>query len=103
MTAEQFTQRLVELRMLTGASARDMSLSLGQSAGYINNIENGKNLPSFHMFFYMCEYLKVTPGEFFALDTPNPPKINELVHVVRGLSGDQLDNLIALARGIRKP
>ncbi len=102
MNNDYFTKRLVELRMLTGASARDMSLSLGQSPSYINNIENGKNLPSFHMFFYICEFLNVTPEEFFALDTPDPPKVNELVHAVRGLSGEQLDHLIALARGIRK-
>ena len=43
---EDFIKRLTELRINKGASARDMSLSIGQSAGYINNIENGVNLPS---------------------------------------------------------
>jgi DNA-binding XRE family transcriptional regulator len=57
MEKEQFSKRLVELRMNKGASARDMSLSIGQSAGYINNIENGVNLPSMSVFFYICEYL----------------------------------------------
>ena len=42
----EFIQRLVDLRLKKGVSARDMSLSLGQSAGYINNIENGVNYPS---------------------------------------------------------
>ena len=35
MEKETFIKRLVELRMGKGVSARDMSLSLGQSAGYI--------------------------------------------------------------------
>ncbi len=48
-----------------GVSARDMSLSLGQNAGYINNIENGHNFPSITVFFYICEYLGITPKEFF--------------------------------------
>ena len=48
-----------QLRQAKGVSARDMSLSLGQSAGYINNIENGVNLPSMSTFFYICEYLGV--------------------------------------------
>ena len=51
---EQFVNRLTELRIKKGVSAREMSLSIGQSAGYINNIENGKNLPSMTIFFYIC-------------------------------------------------
>ncbi len=38
-------------------SARDMSLSIGQNAGYINTIESGKAFPSMTVFFYICEYL----------------------------------------------
>lgn len=41
-----FPTRLNTLRTKTGISARDMSLSLGQNPGYINNIENKKALPS---------------------------------------------------------
>ena len=55
--------------MAKGVSARDMSLSIGQSAGYINNIENKKNLPSMAAFFYICEYLEVSPQEFFDFAT----------------------------------
>jgi len=35
-----FQNRLSELRGQKGVSARDMSLTLGQSPGYINGIEN---------------------------------------------------------------
>ena len=65
-----------QLRQAKGVSARDMSLSLGQSAGYINNIENGVNLPSMAMFFYkMCirdRILRTTYSRygFTPLDTP---------------------------------
>ena len=50
-----FGKRLAQLRMNKDVSARDMSLSLGQSAGYINNVENGVNYPSMSAFFYICE------------------------------------------------
>ena len=43
MEKDEFIQRLVELRIEKGVSARDMSLSIGLSQGYINNIENGAN------------------------------------------------------------
>ena len=68
MEREDFIKRLVELRMNKGVSARDMSLSIGQSAGYINNIENGHNLPSMAMFFEICEYLHTKPSEFFSYE-----------------------------------
>ena len=53
MEKKQFARRMSQLRQAKGVSARDMSLSLGQSAGYINNIENGVNLPSMSTFFYI--------------------------------------------------
>ena len=33
-------ERIAQLRIKKGVSARDMSLSLGQANNYINNIEN---------------------------------------------------------------
>ena len=101
MEQQEFSRRLAELRMQKGVSARDMSLSLGQSAGYINNIENGVNFPSMAVFFYICEYLHVTPKEFFDTDTDNPTKANELLSVYRHLSDAQIDNLLALAKDLK--
>ena len=102
MEKANFIKRLVELRVSKGASARDMSLSIGQSAGYINNIENGVNYPSMTVFFYICDYLGISPKEFFDTDTTNPTKANELLDAAKGLSNDQLDNLIAIAKGLKK-
>ena len=75
---EDFMRRSVQLRTNKGVFARDMSLSIGQSAGYINNIENGVNLPSMTVVFYICEYLGITPKEFFDTETTNPTKSREL-------------------------
>ena len=101
MEQKDFSRRLSELRIQKGVSARDMSLSLGQSAGYINNIENGVNYPSMSVFFYICEYLDITPKEFFDLDTDNPTKANELLEATRRLNDTQIDHLIALARDLK--
>lgn len=56
MEREVFCKRLVQLRMNKGVSARDMSLSIGQSPNYIIGIEGGKNYPSMETFFYICDY-----------------------------------------------
>ena len=55
MYEEDFPIRLAKLRAQKGVSARDMSLSIGQNAGYINNIENGKALPSMSSYNFICE------------------------------------------------
>lgn len=102
MYEDFFSVRLARLRTQKGISAREMSLSLGQADNYINSIENKKNFPSMQSFFYICEYLHVTPQQFFDMDVEHPAKVDELVEAVRGLSGEQLDSLITLAKGLRR-
>lgn len=98
----EFSQRLSKLRMNKGVSARDMSLSIGQSASYINNVENGVCFPSMSVFFYICDYLGVTPSEFFQVESQSPVKEKELLDAVKGLNSEHLDHLIALAKALKK-
>ncbi len=102
MEIEEFALRLAMLRDSKGISARDMSLSLGQSAGYINGIETRKNFPSMTNFFYICEYLGITPAEFFDTQSHNPTKEKELIQAVKGLNTEQLESLIVIAKGLKK-
>ena len=101
MEKKDFCNRLIELRMNKGVSARDMSLSLGQSASYINNIENGVNLPSMTVFFYICEYFGISPMEFFDTENNNPAKAKELLDAIKNLSSEQLEHLIAIAKALK--
>lgn len=101
MTENEFSLRLATLREEKGVSARDMSLSMGQNPSYINNIENGKALPSMSSFFYICEYLGISPKDFFDTEIKNPSKSMELYSVSNRLSDSQLEHLIALVKDIR--
>ncbi len=95
-------KRITQLRMQKGVSARDMSLSLGQNSSYINHIENGKALPSLQVLFWICEYFGITPQEFFDADTTAPIKVRELTEAVKGLNNEQLDNLIAIVKDLKR-
>lgn len=99
---EEFCRRLTQLRMNKGVSARDMSLSVGQSPNYIRGIEAGENYPSMATFFYICDYLEITPGEFFDTDSTNPTKASKLLELAKSLPDDQLDLLIALTKALKK-
>ncbi len=100
MYEEFFSLRLAELRMQKGVSARDMSLSIGQSENYINKIENRKSLPSMHAFFFICEYLGVTPAQFFDKDNQNPALLNDALSEIRKLDEASLAHLRGLAKEI---
>ena len=93
--------RIAALRTAQNVSARDMSLSLGQSQSYINNIENKKALPSMQMFLYICEYLKIEPKDFFDESVSSPDKINEVIKALKPLKRDQLDILLTLVKEMK--
>ncbi|MGN0634154.1 MAG: helix-turn-helix domain-containing protein [Oscillospiraceae bacterium] len=101
MTDEKkFIWRLTQLRMQKGVSARDMSLSLGQSEGYINKIENGHALPSMMGFFYICEYFHITPAQFFDYDSENPLLSDELKENIKKLSPKQTSHILDIIKDI---
>lgn len=102
MYEDFFPIRLAQLRTKKGVSARDMSLSIGQNAGYINNIETGKALPSMSSFFFICEYLNVTPRAFFDTDTNHPEELQTLTTNLKRLDIQQLKNISAIVEGLVK-
>ena len=100
MYEKDFAQRLAQLRIQKGISARDMSLSIGQNPGYINTIENGKSFPTMVNFFYICEFLNISPKEFFDGSSNDPEKIRNLMEDIKLLSDEQINSLIVIVSGI---
>lgn len=100
---EQFIkQRIAKLRTDKNISARELSLQLGQSTGYINTIENGKSLPSMSMFLYICEYFKITPQEFFDEDAEYPKLIQDIIKESKKLDKQSLESLLTIIKNMRK-
>lgn len=95
-----FSERLTQLRMEKGVSARDMSLSLGQSESYINKIENRRTMPSMTGFFYICEYLGVQPQEFFDTETISPTKAAQIMQEIGKLSPDKADHILEVIKDL---
>ena len=91
-------ERLAQLRTQKNVSARDMSLSLGQADNYINNIENRKSQPSMKAVYYICEYLGVTPQEFFDVDNQNPGKLREIMLEAKKLNSDAQTHILGIMR-----
>ena len=96
------SKRITQLRTAKGVSARDMSLSLGQGAGYINSIENRNSLPSMHVFYFICEYFKISPKDFFDAESTAPDKLNDLIVDMKSLTTEQLDNIARIVQDIKR-
>lgn len=97
---EWFYTRLTQLRLQKGVSARDMSLTLGQSESYINKIENKRTLPSFAGFLYICEYFEITPQEFFNTESAAPQKTRELLQALEQLTPEQTEHILQIVRDL---
>ena len=89
--------RISELRTKKGVSEYKMSQDLGHSKSYIQSISSGKALPSFSEFLYICEYLGVTPKEFFDADLTEPQLVSKLTALSRKLTPEDLAVLINMA------
>ncbi len=102
MDEKDFALRLAQLRTKKNVSAREMSLSIGQNPGYINHIESGQGTPSLSGIFYICEYLGITPGEFFDFETENPAKLHSINELLKELNDEQLDIIENLIKNLIK-
>ncbi|MCI8593614.1 MAG: helix-turn-helix transcriptional regulator [Lachnospiraceae bacterium] len=95
---EQFIRdRLSQLRQAKQVSERKMSLDLGHSTSYIRSITSGRALPSMGEFLYICEYLGISPMEFFNEDSlvPLTPLQQEAINQIRTMSDTDIQALIA--------
>lgn len=100
MYEDFFAERLSSLREQKNISAREMSLSIGQNGSYINRIENRQAFPSMRSFFYICEYLEISPKDFFDTELSNPVLINEIIEELKKLNTTQLNTVLAVSKGL---
>ena len=100
---EQFIRdRISSLREEKGISERKMSLDLGHSTSYIRSIISGRSMPSMGEFLYICEYLGVTPKEFFDEETNDPQLVRELYNISLSLEKEDLEVLLSMAKRLKE-
>lgn len=102
MNMEFVRNRIAFLRTEKNISARELSLRLGQSVGYINHIEIGTSNPSVEMLFYICEELDVTMCEFFDEGNNHPLLVNEIIQLSKKLDKSSLESVISVMKNLKK-
>ncbi len=97
-----FIRRLETLISQKKVSQREVSLSIGQSEGYIAKLTGRHNLPSMMVFFWICDYFDIHPKDFFDEGSGNPAKINSIIRNLKKLNDEQLNYLSALIEDLTK-
>ena len=87
-------ERITQLRIKKGVSEYQMSYDLGHSRGYVYNISSGKALPPLKEFFAICDYLEITPQQFFDDTEQNPELVQKALEGIKQL--DESDMLMLL-------
>lgn len=55
-------------------------------------------MPSLAGIFYICDYLEITPSEFFDLENQNPAQLQELISNLKQLDDDLLYHMSEIVR-----
>lgn len=94
---KQFIQnRYAVIRLAHNLSARKLSLELGQSTEYINQIESGKSMPSLEGLFNFCDYFQISLGEFFEQDFRYPVEYKKIIQELNKLDALALTQIYQL-------
>ena len=98
MDKEFIKNRYITIRNAKNISARKLSFELGQSSEYINQIENGKCLPSIEGLVNFCDYFNISLGEFFNDENKYPIEYKELIKELNKLDNLELQQIIDLVK-----
>jgi len=73
-------------------------LNIGQNKSYINSIEIKKTLPSVSGLFYICDYLKIKPKDFFDVDNENLQLLDDIMTGLKELNTTSLEQVAILIK-----
>ncbi|MBE5735598.1 MAG: helix-turn-helix transcriptional regulator [Clostridiales bacterium] len=100
MDKQFIKERYYNIRNAHNLSARKLSIELGQSSEYINQIETGKNMPSIDGLINFCDYFNITLTEFFDENITYPVQYKELLSQLNKLDTKELELIIDLIKAI---
>lgn len=94
--------RITELRLKKGIAENRMSLDLGHSRSYMQSISSGRALPSMTEFLAICDYLEVSPREFFNEESTNGYLLNKILQEIRDMEDQDLLLLLDIIKRFKR-
>ena len=94
--------RYATIRNAHKISARKLSFELGQSSEYINQIENGNNMPSMENLLNFCDYFNITPAEFFDESMKYPIEYKDIIKELNKMDNLECSLVLSLLKVINQ-
>ncbi len=102
MTKDYIRNRIANIRIAKNISARKLSLELGMSSEYVNQVENGRLTPSLDFILNFCDYFKLSVSEFFDEANAYPVENKELLNELGKLTPNEIAEIINIVKLINK-
>lgn len=101
MDIDSLVQRIGYFRNRINLSARELSLRIGKSSTYINQIECKHFKVSLPVLFDIIEKLEISCAEFFADDYANYKQDKEILDLLKGLPAERKNSFIDLMKNTK--
>lgn len=102
MESDFVRDRITELRLKKGIAENRMSLDLGHSRSYMQSISSGRALPSMTEFLAICDYLEVSPREFFNEESTNGYLLNKIQKEIKDMNDQDLLLLLDIIKRFKR-
>ncbi len=102
MDKNYIKDRYAKIRLAHNISARKLSMELGQSTEYINQIENGRCLPSVEGLLNFCDYFQISVGEFFEERFQYPVQYSKIIEELNQMDEQTVGKIYELLKLINQ-
>lgn len=92
--------RVYYIRNIHKISARNLSLELGMSSEYINQLESGRLTPSLDFLINFCEYFNMPVSDFFDETKKYPLEFQKILNELNKMSQEEVDLVYNLVKKI---
>lgn len=100
MNKNEVVDRISQLRIKAGLSARELSLRIGKNSAYISRLEskNDSFEPSVSALLEIIEACGSTPLEFFYYNIYDYQKDKEIIDLLKNINQIKKDSIINLLK-----
>lgn len=102
MEKDFIRNRVYYIRNANKISARKLSIELGMSTEYVNQLESGRLTPSIDFLIAFCDYFKISLSSFFDENIKYPVETKNIINELNKLSPEETDNVYSLLLMINK-
>ena len=102
MDKNYIKDRYAKIRLAHNISARKLSMELGQSTEYINQIENGRCLPSVEGLLNFRDYFQISVGEFFEERFQYPVQYSKIIEELNQMDEQTVGKIYELLKLINQ-